>query len=320
MGMAKYDRLFFILNLLRSRRNLNAERLAEECGVTERSIYRDIVALSEANIPIYYDNGYKLASDYFLPPLNFDYDEYLAVRLSIQSSPLFQAGKYHATLKKALAKLDAVTSDSVRKQSRFTLSTTHIEIPTTLEQTRCEEHYGTIERAASESRCLKLEYESIRSGVAERVVEPYFMVFRGRAFYLVANCRLRGEVRTFRLDRVHTLELTEQTFVKRDDITVETYFKDSWSVYSGDPVEVKVRFRGPAARVVKSTVHHRGESIVEDGEDALIYSVTTRGTEEIQRWILGFAEQAEVLAPQTLREEVQRQVMAMSVVYAEQED
>ena len=53
--MAKYDRLLYILNLLRSRKNLNAEMLAAECGVTERTIYRDIIALSDANIPIYYD-------------------------------------------------------------------------------------------------------------------------------------------------------------------------------------------------------------------------------------------------------------------------
>ena len=76
MGMAKYDRLLYILNLLRSRKNLNARNIAEECGVTERSIYRDILSLSEANVPIYYDCGYKLASDNFLPPLNFDFDEY----------------------------------------------------------------------------------------------------------------------------------------------------------------------------------------------------------------------------------------------------
>ncbi|MFH1687147.1 MAG: YafY family protein [bacterium] len=316
MGMAKYDRLLFILNLLRSRRNLNAERLAEECGVTERSIYRDIVALSEANIPIYYDNGYKLASDYFLPPLNLDYEEYLAVRLSIQSSPLFRLGKYHDALRKALVKLDAVISDSVRKQSRFTPPTTHIEIPTTLEQERCAEHYGSIEQAVSESRCLRLEYESIRSGISERIVEPYFIVFRGRAFYFVAKCHLRDDIRTFRLDRVHSLKLTEQTFLKPDNITAESYFRDSWGVYSGEPVQVIVRLRGPAARVVQSTVHQAGESVMEEGDSAVIYTVTTRGTEEIQRWILGFAEDAEVLAPKSLRTKIHDQANAMSELYA----
>ena len=92
MGMPKQDRLLYILNLLRARKNLNATQLAEECGVTERSIYRDILAISEANIPIYYDNGYKLATENFLPPLNFSFEEYSCLKIALESSPLIDTG------------------------------------------------------------------------------------------------------------------------------------------------------------------------------------------------------------------------------------
>lgn len=76
MGFKKYDRLILILNLLHSRKNMNAKMLSEECQVTERTIYRDLISLTEIKIPIYYDKGYKLASDNFLPLLNFLIDEY----------------------------------------------------------------------------------------------------------------------------------------------------------------------------------------------------------------------------------------------------
>lgn len=65
--MSKTDRLLFILNLIRSRRNLKARDLAKECEVSERTIYRDIMDLSSANIPIYFDDGYKFLTDAFLP-------------------------------------------------------------------------------------------------------------------------------------------------------------------------------------------------------------------------------------------------------------
>ena len=108
MGMPKYDRLLHILNLLRARRNMNAAALARECGVTERSVYRDIISLSEANIPIYYDHGYRLASDNFLPPLNFDYEEYHCLRLALDSSPLAKAGYYAEVLRRVRAKVEHV--------------------------------------------------------------------------------------------------------------------------------------------------------------------------------------------------------------------
>jgi len=304
MGMSKYDRLLYILNLLRVRRNLNAGRLADECGVTERSIYRDMVALSEANIPIYYDNGYKLASDSFLPPLNFNYDEYLCLKTALDSSPLKATGKYAELMKRLLIKLEACLSESVRKQSRFTPSAMHIEISMTQEQEKAERFYGVIENAVTHCRPLELTYESIGSGLTERVVEPYFIIFRGNAFYFVAYCRLREDFRTFRIDRVVDVEPTQETFVKRDGIEAESYFQGSWSVFGGEPVKVVVRFTGAAARVVASGSHHRDETVEPVSDDEVNYSVVCRGLEEIKRWILGFGAEAEVIEPEELRQEL----------------
>jgi predicted DNA-binding transcriptional regulator YafY len=283
---------------------MTAGRLAEECGVTERSIYRDILALSEANVPVYYDNGYKLASDSFLPPLNFNYDEYLFLKMAIESSPLKATDKYTDLAKQIQVKIEAGLSDNVRQHSRFTPVATHIEIPMTIEQERGERFYGVIEEAATNSRCLKISYDSIQSGPSERVVEPYFIIFKSRAFYFIAHCRMRNEVRTFRLDRVSAVEPTEDLFTRRDDINAETYFEGSWRVYSGDPVKVVIRFTGAAARVVSSGIHHAAELIEETDDGAVLYTVTCRGLQEIQRWILGFGAEAEVIAPKELRDEL----------------
>ena len=56
--MSKYDRLIHVLNLLRSRKSLKAGNIARECEVSERTVYRDILALSSANVPVYFDDGY----------------------------------------------------------------------------------------------------------------------------------------------------------------------------------------------------------------------------------------------------------------------
>lgn len=304
MGMTKYDRLLHILNLLRARRNMTAGKLADECGVTQRSIYRDILSLSEANIPIYYDHGYKLASDAFLPPLNFDYDEYLFLKMAVESSPLKATDKYSGMVKRIQAKVEAGLSDKVREHSRFTPVATHIDIPMTIEQERGERFYGVIEEAATNSRCLKISYDSIHSGPSERMVEPYFIIFKGRAFYFVAYCRLRDEVRTFRLDRVSAVEPSEELFTRPNDINAESYFEGSWRVYSGEPVRVVIRFTGAAARVVSMGSHHTAELIESADDGAVLYSVTCRGLQEIQRWILGFGAEAEVIAPVELRQEL----------------
>lgn len=302
MGMAKADRLLHILNLLRSRRNLNAARLAADCGVTERSIYRDIISLSEANIPIYYDRGYKMASDNFLPPLNLTLNEYQCLRLALESTPLRISELHKSIVKKVQAKIEAGLSDRVNQERRAAPSNTLIEFASTQEEKKARLFYPIIEDALTNNRCLELEYESIESGPSKRVVEPQFIIFRGKAFYFVAYCRLRKGLRTFRMDRIRRVRLSSELSRRRMDVKPQDYFEGSWEVFKGEPVTVVVRFRGSAARVIASSHHHDSETIEKIGDDELIYRATVNGLVEIERWIRGFGRDAEVIEPKDLRD------------------
>ncbi len=281
---------------------MNADKLAEECGVTERSIYRDIISLSEMNIPIYYDNGYKLASDNFLPPLNFSIEEYQLLKTALESSPLLKTDKYQEVYRTLLPKIENCLSDQVQKEKRYAPKTTRIDINDSSEDDSSVQFYGLIEKAISLQQAIKLKYKSIKSGETERTVEPYFIIFRGSAFYFVGLCHRKNEYRTFRMDRIIDVTLTDSDFIKSDEITAESYFDGSWSIFSGDPIDVVALFRGEAARVVLASTHHHDEKIEQLENDIVKYSVTTKGIEEIQRWLIGFGEQVEVVAPQELKE------------------
>lgn len=300
--MNKYDRMLFILNLLRSRKNMNADKLAEECGVTERSIYRDIISLSEMNIPVYYDNGYKLASDNFLPPLNFSIEEYQLLKTALESSPLIKTDKYQLVYRTLLVKIENCLSEQVQKEKKYSPQTTHINIKDSTDADNSVQYYELIEKAISNHKVISLKYISIKSGETTREVAPYFIIFRGSAFYFVGYCYLKNEYRTFRMNRIVDVQLTDKDFIKSDDICAESYFEGSWSVFSGEPVKVVALFHGDAAKVVSSSVHHKNEKIEQLENGHLKYSVTTKGFEEIQRWLLGFGEQVEVIAPQELKE------------------
>ncbi len=299
--MNKYDRMLFILNLLRTRKNMNADKLAEECGVTERSIYRDIISLSEMNIPIYYENGYKLASDNFLPPLNFSIEEYQLLKTALESSPLIKTDKYSKIYKSLLVKIDNCLSDNVQKEKKYSPLTTRIEIKDSTDDEHSVQFYELIEKAISTQKTISLKYVSIKSGESLRDVNPYFIIFRGTAFYFVGYCHLKNEYRTFRMNRIIDVSITDKDFVKSDEISAESYFEGSWSVFSGKPVDVVALFIGDAAKVILSTVHHQNEKKEQLENGFVKYSVTTKGLEEIQRWLLGFGAEVEVVTPQELR-------------------
>ncbi len=302
--MAKYDRLLFILNLLRTRKNFNAERLAEECGVTERTIYRDIIALSEANIPIYYDKGYKYASDNFLPPLNFNIDEYLALKTALESSPLYKSGYSRRLMKSIKTKIEACLTPAVKREKIYFSDTMDVSIKATHSRKVSESFFACVEAGIRQNKVLKLKYNSIQSGILEREVDPYFLIFIERAFYFVGYCNLRNELRTFRIDRIVEVSLTDKKFIPRQNINPSQYFKDSWGVYGGEPVDVEILFTGKAAQVISMGRHHPNEEISTKKDGSIIYRVSVSGIEEISRWILGFGGEAKVINPPVLVEKI----------------
>jgi predicted DNA-binding transcriptional regulator YafY len=73
--VSKHDRLLQLLSMLRRRRRHSVKDLARECGVSVRTVYRDINTLSEANYPIYYDSGYRMLRTSSFPPVCFTNEE-----------------------------------------------------------------------------------------------------------------------------------------------------------------------------------------------------------------------------------------------------
>ncbi|MCX6831363.1 MAG: YafY family protein [candidate division Zixibacteria bacterium] len=304
--MTKSSRLLTVLNLIRSNRVMTTSQLARECAVTERTVYRDIQSLGEAGAPVYYDKGYRLLGGAFLPPLNLTAGEYLVLRAAIQGSPLMEIKSYASELKSMTAKIDAAMngqlSEHIRKQhSRMLLSPRM-----TADATRGDLTMRLLRQAIDGDIVLEINYHSVSSGEGVRPVDPYFIVFRGHAWYLLGYCHRHDEMRLFRIDRIYKITITKNLFERDHKITLEKYFESSWDVYSGEPVEIKLLLFGKAAAVVSDGKRHASQRVVKRKEGSVEYTVTVAGTEEILRWIIGFGGEARVISPPELVDQVCR--------------
>jgi predicted DNA-binding transcriptional regulator YafY len=314
-GMSKYDRLLFVLNLLRGRPGLSTQELARECEVSERTIYRYVTALSSANVPIYFDKGYRLLSDAFLPPLNFTSEEYLIIKMALSSSVFMKESPLRKQAKDVLAKIEANLTPTVKKDMDKLKDVASINIKSTSDFSKSSLWFKLIEQSISNKRGIKLVYESLKSGVGTREVDPYSLVFRRHAWYLAGFCRKRNEIRLFRLNRIKQITLLDKNFQVKPDFSLSDFFKDSWELYPGEPVCVKIKFRGAGAKVIESRQHHPSEKIVKLKDGSLIYEVRVSGIEEIGRWVLGFGEDAKVLEPKKLKEKIKSTIEKMKQFY-----
>ncbi len=299
--MNKYERLLYILNLIRTRKNLNAKALATACDVTERTIFRDITALSSAQIPIYYDRGYKLLTDNFLPTLNFNFKEFHTVREALRSTPLRKLPEYNRTLKALEAKMEARLAPQVQEQMKSIGKESSLVVKERPVSGSQSLWFELLERATQERRVIQMSYDSIDSGVREREVEPCFTVFVNGKFYFVGYCLWRNEYRTFRLSRIQKLTVVQRHFGRHKGIDPKTYFANSWSVFGGEILDVTLEFTGRSARLVKAGSYLNGERKVLRPDGKLLYTARVSGLAEIGRWLLGFGSEVKVISPDELR-------------------
>lgn len=112
MTRKKAERLFYLANLLNSGKGYRAAELAETLGVSERTIYRDVVDLSDL-VPIYYDNGYRLMREFRAIDAAFTRRELLAMKLVFKTMELVGGHRFFSpVMRAALSKIETRISRS----------------------------------------------------------------------------------------------------------------------------------------------------------------------------------------------------------------
>ena len=221
--MRKAERLFQILTVLRSRRTvITAAELADKLEVSERTIYRDVQALSLSGVPIESEAGigYRLKPSFSVPPLMFEPEELEALMLGVRMVQGWGDQALSASADTALAKIQSVLPDS--------LHYSHVQQPEWLLVPKYEQNishqYSDTLREAIKSKCvIQLVYRKQNGDLSERELWPLGLLFWGKVWTLVGWCQLRNDYRMFRLDRILNVELTDKRFHTSDELSLQHY-------------------------------------------------------------------------------------------------
>ena len=216
--MNRTDRLYALREELRRAgpAGHTAARLAAELEVSVRTIKRDISALQQAGFPVWArpgpSGGYVVDASATLPPVNITAAEASALAAALaahRGQPFARHGT--AALTKILAVVDEPTRDRTRRLcERIWIDDGDQPGPSGV--------LGAVEQALQERRVLALGYRDAQGAVTSRRVDPQLLAYLAGHWFLVAHCRLRDQVRWFRLDRVTRATLTTETAT---DIPVE---------------------------------------------------------------------------------------------------
>lgn len=208
--MPRTDRMFRLLDLLRRLpQPVTAARLAEETGVSQRTLYRDIESLRAAGAII--DGaagyGYRLTEDPALPPQMFDRLEIEALVLGLAEVQAVGDPALAEAARVALDKIVARLPDRVAQQAVHAVSLVH-----RWDKRQAPANLDLLRRASWEERAVDIRYADGRGQVTERRIWPLATVFVDESQVILSWCCLRRDYRQFVITRLLEARLTQASF------------------------------------------------------------------------------------------------------------
>jgi len=208
-------RVLAALELLQTHGRMNGAELSRRLRVDRRRVRRYVVALEELGIPVTAERGcdgyYALVSGFKLPPMMFTDDEALALAVGLSAARGLGLAEAHVAVTGALAKLERVMPAGLKRRVRAVGETVAIGLSRSTPPDDNRALSQLCEAAQGETR-VRLRYCSRPGLESEREFDAYGLGYRGGRWYVVGWCHLRRGLRSFRLDRVGSVQPLDARF------------------------------------------------------------------------------------------------------------
>jgi predicted DNA-binding transcriptional regulator YafY len=236
--MKKIDRLWGIISVIKENKKITAKEIAQIFEVSERTVYRDIDVLSQLKVPVIsyegFQGGYEIDDSFFVPSVAFNENEILYLLICLKLGEIIKVpnmkGDYESLKYKVLNILEEKSKNHYMEMlDRIIFSIDYINLG------ECKiDIKDMILRSFDEYRNLIIEYYRPRNNETVKTkITPYCLEFDNGGWYIGAYCHLSKMDRFFRLDRIKSIELSEdsyeqafasryfdEAYMKKDKVTV----------------------------------------------------------------------------------------------------
>jgi len=327
---AEVIRQWTILREIESARGAGAtiDDLASLCGVTTRTIRRDLQALEEAGFPLYddrsHDDGrtrWNVNGQAFKGlAAGLTLSELCALYFSRTLLESLSGTPFRTEVESAFDKLSSVLTPHMRQfldQLPRVLST-KADPARTSDDANAPHRELVVARALEATLHLRQASIVYFSKSSDRtktyIVHPYRLAYAQGALYLLAYVPEYREVRTFAVERIQELSLLEERFTPIEQLSDEA-FPHSLGVHSGPPDRVEIEFQPAIADYVRARQWHQSQQTHDAGGGGLRLTLDVCLDRALHSWILSFGPFARVVSPDRLAREIRDQINEASAQY-----
>lgn len=315
-------RLMRIITLVQANPGILARELAERCETTERTIYRDMEALSAMHIPITnkgHGKGYIFISNFALYPLNWTEEETEAFAkladVMHHMKPLLPPA-----FESAYEKVMASSQKKKMEQTNMAQQMTNvIRLGTPIDREDQPYLLMLVILASLTQQTIEAEYTSpINDEVCVVQIDPYCLIPQERRFYMLGFCHEHAVVRTFRISQFRSIKILPHTFHK-NSFDVESFFRGTWSVTKGNQkIKFVIKFSPKLAKRIKEEELFIKPELKDLPDGGLLFEVTVNHDREFLVWLIQYGADAEILEPPKYRKRMMDMLHNWETSYTDQ--
>jgi proteasome accessory factor B len=303
--------------------------LASQCGVTTRTIRRDLQALEEAGFPLFddrsHDDGrtrWKVNGQAFKGlAAGLTVSELCALYFSRTLVASLSGTPFRDDVESAFEKLGSVLTPHMR-QFLDQLPRVIASKPDPLrrrsdgDDPRQQQIVARALEATLHTRQASITYHSKSSERTKTyLVHPYRLAYAQGGLYLLAYVPENQEVRTFAVERLLEMSLLDERFTPIEELP-DPAFPHSLGVHSGPPARVEIAFEPAVADYVRAREWHPSQTLRDETSGGVTMTLDVCLDRALQSWILSFGPFARVAAPESLAREIADQLSEAKARYA----
>ncbi|EFM11089.1 helix-turn-helix type 11 domain protein [Paenibacillus curdlanolyticus YK9] len=313
----KLERLMTITILLLNRKRVQAQELADQLEVSLRTIYRDLDSLGQAGIPIVsytgMEGGYEIMDSFRLDRQLLSFDELTTLSTALrglESTKAYNRSNMDLLLSKVGAMVAQAEQGRTGEGDRI-----HVDFTPWKNSIDDQSRYDLLRQAVNERRLIRFNYTSRSGDEQTREVEPLTLVLKNYAWYLHGYCRLRDDLRIFKLTRIRELSIQAETFIRRAESLAQ--LSDRFEAPElNEPnagIPVVLQFKASVAVSVMDRFDEKSIERLPDGQ--LIVRTTYLSEHWLIRSVLQYRTEAIVLEPADIALKVKQAALDIARQY-----
>lgn len=308
-----------------ARTGYTVKEIQQETGVSIETVRRDLRDLSDAGFRMCEAAGYRGVKRWrvegFEDGFTFSITDLLSIYMGRQFLESLAGTPFWEGQQKVFSKIRGALGPSAIDYLKKLASSLHATTVGASDYTKRGELIDLLMIAIEDRLVSLIVYQSDRlTEPVEQEVYPQGFVYHRGSLYLIAWSSRRGEIRTYKMDRIEDVLSTKLPAAVPEEFDLAEWLEHSFGVFRSNSTElqtIRIHFAREVARYVQESRWHGSQQLSVQKDGSLIAEFCLTDTQEIKRWIMSFGPNATVLEPKALVEEIRAELLEMCAAYGD---